>query len=879
MIPYSESYDTFVKTNKIILRQRTYQGSKTPYERVLQKYLLVAFNKQSLNILPKLVKSHISYTRYSRIIQDLGQTVSFFLISISLPFTNIKDIDKTAKLLDQISEETISFSQNLRLFLFDLDWKFVEKVLFKHYLALTDFPVSPETLEEQKYGHIFSTITNDISIFARNGKMNFINRPDITTPDLFNNIEIGLSIKDQRPVGLSSQQLVLYGNHSTKIYHVIMNYLLGLSSTFSDSLTIIFNFNDFAFTMPLDLPYIVKRFTPNDFNLDPILIIHEHPETRINLIKALIHIFELLPSEVGAFQGILSDYLNIKDKNNSIPASIADFYTYVKTKALQDPTTETLDNTVIETTEKQGFDISDEQVSLDTLENQGPIINRSYQSIENKIKFLLYLTKRKKSSPIPLLLRKKGTIYFQATKTNQQEALLTFFLVTEIAQTIDPNFTLIALGFDTILSTIHNFSQQSFYRQYIHVVQRDNYLIHFKEFNMRYLAFIQLLGSEINTIWTDTINNGNIPENYRSILCDNTDLAILRRSDNQSRLIPFSISEKLRNAEQDTERITVERIQRDTISKFSHLQPLSTEENYRILWFMAEQPDYLNYPENIALNLSEYYFDGLDAIEELKEKKYISRQSRLARTLILTPEAQILIDAMPNYIKQFQSVSISELSEMNKVSYQLETMLPGLIKNDLPNLNWTLIHLFFHYTNNSLTNDEIINRLFRFTQKKDKKNKKDIETPIEEHNRTDTLSDQPVQVTPPDIKKSSGIITVAPGFRLREQAVDTSSSADIITQPDQPKDGNSQPNTLVQATSEIRYTKTNVIPNISKNLVSFPTFTNNLSNNLPQVDELNKLSIGENKKEFTSAILLGRNIQNNKASVVFSLIDESYTNE
>jgi hypothetical protein len=484
----------------------------------------------------------------------------------------------------------------------------------------------------------------------------------------------------------------------------------------------------------------------------------------------------------------------------------------------------------------------------------------------------LYLTKRKKSSPIPLLLRKKGTIYFQATKTNQQEALLAYFLIIEIAQSIDPNFTLLTIGFDAVLSTIHNFSQQSFYRQYVHIAQRDNYVLHFKEFNIRYLAFIQLLGSEINTIWTDSINVGNIPEKYSNILRDNTDLAILRRSDNQSLLIPFSISEKLRNAEQDTEGIINERNQGNTLVKFSYLLPLSTEKNYKILWYMAKQPDYLNYPENISVNNSEYYFDGLEAIEELKEKKYIARQSKLSRSLVLTPEAQILVDTLPNYINQFQAISISELSDTNKSSYKLETLLPGLIKNDLPDLNWTLIHLFFQYINNTLTYDEITNQLLRFTQETDSINIKIDQDKKKDDKQSNTISEQPLRDTPPNIQKSSEIRTVVPGFRQRD-VTETSENTDSITQPDQKTDLKSS-----DLNSEIRFRKTKTIPNISKNLVSFPKFSNNLIKTLPHVDELNKLSIGENRKEFTSVILLGRDTQNNKASAVFSLIDESYTN-
>ncbi|OLS19199.1 MAG: hypothetical protein HeimC3_46850 [Candidatus Heimdallarchaeota archaeon LC_3] len=188
--------------------------------------------------------------------------------------------------------------------------------------------------------------------------------------------------------------------------------------TNTDDLTIIYNFHDYQFALPLDVPFIVKRFVPGDFSLDPFLIMQEYPELRITIIRSLMHIFEILPTEVGAFQGLISDYLIKMDKKESNPASIGGFTLFIQSQTSQMQGAG-LDFSENVSSEDKSFDVSNEQVNLDTLETQSPIINRTYQNIEQKIKYLFTITNRRNASAIPIILRKKGVLLIQATKTNQ----------------------------------------------------------------------------------------------------------------------------------------------------------------------------------------------------------------------------------------------------------------------------------------------------------------------------------------------------------------------------------------------------------------------------------------------------------------------------
>ncbi|OLS25174.1 MAG: hypothetical protein HeimC3_16180 [Candidatus Heimdallarchaeota archaeon LC_3] len=903
--PFTETFNTFIKTKKVILRERTYQGSRRPYERLLQQYFVASYFPHSIHVLPKLVNSFISYGRYSRYIKDLDQIVSFFILTVDVQIQKSRDLDNGYKKITQISEEVVNLAKSLNLTLFELPWDQIKKILFKADLQLSDFPISADEITAQKFGHIFSTITNDLGIFTNNGKLKIINRPDTTIPVLHHTIVMGKSLRDEKEVGLSSNQCVIYGNHSTKVKYLVLNFLNGLlpKGSNTDDLTIIYNFNDYQFDLPLDIPFIVKRFIPGDFSLDPFIIMQEYPELRITIIRSLIHIFEILPSEVGAFQGLISEYLIKMDRQGSNPASIGDFNLFIQTQATQMQGMG-LDLSNNLSTDKESFDVSNEQVNLDTLETQTPIVNRTYQNIEQKIKYLFTITIRRNTSAIPIILRKKGVLLIQATKTNQQESLLAFILLTELAKIINPNYRLISIGFDSFLSNISNFTQQSYYRQYLQLAQRDTYLFHFKEYNRNYDSFIQLLGSEINTIWTDQIKNMDLPKKFQYILQDNTDIAILRRSDNSSLLIPFSISNKLQQFTKET----IKQTNYNVFHKFRQLEPLNSVLGYKILEQITNQPHFINQSKYLAIQMSDYYFDGLKIIKELVDKNYIQKNYRLIKSMYLTPEAKHLLEAIPTFFGQYKEVDISSLLKMNDLDSNLDTVLPGIIRQTLPDINWNMVFLFLQYINNKLDSADVIDKLLEIAS--DINNTKRQESYFEEENNQEISvnnNEENSYFNPPMIEKAlNANQQIAPGLSQRideeeiatnlanptNQEIATPSSLSKIDSP------TSTENRLTESKSdfnvddlvekkdsqitnqnleEIRFKKTKIMPRIARKIVLFPQFTDKLKVRLSSVHELNALSLGENKKGFTSVILLGRDTQNNQASGIYSLVDEYYT--
>ncbi|OLS25622.1 MAG: hypothetical protein HeimC3_13700 [Candidatus Heimdallarchaeota archaeon LC_3] len=900
--PFTETYDTFIKTKHVVLRERTYHGSRRPYESVLLQYFVCSYFPKSFNVLPKLVKSNISYGRYSRFIADLDQIVSFFLVEISIPIRKAKELDAGYKKILHIAEETVNLAKSLNLSLYVLEWPTIEKILFKEKLSLADFPVTTEELTDQTNGVMFSTVTNDLDIFTFNGKMRIINRPDTTIPDLPNSIVIGQSLKDERPIGLSSNQCLIFGNNSTKVNQIVLNYLYELLPKGEDkkNLTIVFNFNDYQFDLPLDVPFIVKRFFPKDFSLDPFLLMQEYPALRINLIRSLIHIFEMLPSEVGTFQGLLYDYLQTKDHDESSPASIGDFIIFITSSASGMPAINTIGEQLTDT--NNSFDIAKEQVNLDTLETQSPVFNRIYQTIESKIKYLTNMTNRRNTSAIPIILRKKGVLFVQANKTHQQEALLTFMLLTELAKIIDNSFNLITIGFDSVLSTVTNFAQQSYYRQYVKLAQRETFIFHFREFNPHYLSFIQLLGSEINTIWTDQIKNIDLPKNYHYTLQDNSDIAVLRRADNSSLYIPFSISKELRKASQTNK----EQLPSTSYDKLRQLEPLSTVLAYRMFHHIANQPFFLNHPKLLSLQISEFYFDGLQAFTELEEKRYIQKNYRIIKCFEPAPEAKYLLDSIPTFFGQYKTVEIISLLSMNILDIDIDVILPGIISKDLPEYNWQLLYFFFHYINESIPADEIKDTLLQKAKELKKLESTNIETRAirddEQHNPQNITHEE--SFIPPSIEKTvDGNQQIAPGLTNRAKGSieklpsDTLGDSEIIrprknisesqqeisniniSEIDNTNDLVPDNTTSIPVTTreKIRFKKTKNIPLISRKIVDFHQFEGKYKEKLSSVADLNSLSLGKNKKGFTSIILLGKDTQNNQSSGIYSLIDNFYT--
>lgn len=719
-LPFRELLGTYAKDKYLIVKKRFYHHSKTPYSIVLERYYLIAFQNNAAHSLSSIVDQYISIARFSRIIEldeNDRNKHTFFILKLGIEINPLE----YKKLADRIYENIMKKKINeltittavLGIKPIVLPYNTVKKIINHNILTLNDLQIEDESAYKY-FGRI-----KDIDVFTTSKRLGLVNRPIQAIPEVYNSLILGTDLRGEHKVGVNTKKLLVLGSNFNKNLSILGTLWQQITSITTSETNknsnpiIIINFRENQLPEQFLGISDIKTIPVDQIDTDPLLILNYYPHSFQQITKIMEHILQLLPTQIGVFEGLLSNYVTTcKDA-----LSLGGFLESLSSRLYNIP----LSN-----------EIDESGINIATLESSG-LPDRAIESLHYKLSYLRSIIQRTpKKYSMNLIAQKSGIIHLLSSpRTSIEEQILAFTLLSENMYHYNPKYTLVVLGLDNFLLTVPNsqkdllkLTYQRYFNSTMTIVEANDYLKDIEDLlpqsdrDSIYTSAINLPRNPFYTINTSSKNNGpNILTIYAqyqemmNVVSTNIDVCAVLRHDMPNQFLYFTLEQHLSDNDQS---LVQSQLLKNTI-----LELPDSSLAFKILEYVKKQPAFVCIPEYIALMNSEYYYDGLNALENLQQLKYITKPSRIYQHIQLTYEAQKFLEFISTYFKKFDSKDWQDLDK--KTFNSLPDLIAGLIVSYQPQNNWDLIFIYLALIKQKITYDQALYHLEQFRTMGNKK--------------------------------------------------------------------------------------------------------------------------------------------------------------